>query len=200
MIFTIIGIILRCLAYAIMWNSADEHPIFRGVMLIVYIILCVIGIIETYLGRYERPAISTILLFIVQIVASIYFLFAADLLVGKIIGCIVVFFIFGGIMNIFSDNSPNSGIDSQDTLDRFCETLDEFDKANREKIRQNQIEEERRENEEKEREKYVRDNWNSSLGRLNSDATMYTSSSGSWNKISKDGKSYEDDNGNWNHL
>lgn len=51
-----------------------------------------------------------------------------------------------------------------------------------------------------EREKYVRDNWNSNRGRLNSDATYYQTPEGNWNKISRDGKSYEDDDGDWHLL
>lgn len=126
MIFTIVGIILRCLAYAILWNSVDKHPIFCNIILVVYIILCVLGIIETYMGRYKRPAIATVLLFIVQIVASVYFGFAADSLIGKIIGCVVIFLIFGGVTSIFPDTPVKPGLeeDSQDTFDlwgNMCE-------------------------------------------------------------------------------
>lgn len=203
MIFTVIGIILRCLAYAIMWNSADEHPVFCGVITVIYIIFCIIGIIETYLGRYERPAISTILLFIIQIVESVYFIFAAESTIEKIIGSIVVFLVFGGIFSIF-DTLESSGAGSQDAfdeLDKCFKTIDDFHKENLEKARRDEIaQRERWENEKKEREQYVRDNWDSSLGRLNSDATMYETPDGNRNKISRDGQHYEDDYGDWQHI
>lgn len=190
MIFTVIGIILRCLAETA-WRPKENLQGLCNVLFVIYIVFCVMGIIETCLGRYERPATATVLLFIIQIVASVYFTVSADSLISKVIGCIGALLVFSGVMSIFSGGSSTSGTGVRNTsddlniLDEFCKSESTYDKWDREQ---------------KEREQYVRDNWDRNLGRLNSDATMYETPDGNWNKISKDGKSYEDDSGNWKNL
>lgn len=159
-----------------------------GIILIISTICLIWHIVKHKFGKKE-------LLSFVLTNLAVYIIFHMFILYA--ISAIIIWLGYCTVLWLDESKSEYTSEDAE----AFCQYLDELDKANREKIRQDAIaQRERWANEKKEREKYVRDNWDSSRGKLNSDATMYTTPDGNWNKISKYGQRYEDDNGNWNNL
>lgn len=203
------GIVLR--SVQLYCFQGDEK--FKAGSIILFVLSVVFYIVGFSWSRYlldealkadkDDDIPGAIISVILSVALQVFFMFytPAGILIGEkvimiiknIISCIISILVI--LFVIFMMIGAASG--EPGTPD----AMDEFMDENLKKVRQQAEEEHNRyETEKREREKYVRDNWNSSLGRLNSDATMYQTSDGNWNKISRDGKSYEDSNGNWEHL
>lgn len=188
MIFTIIGAIVRCMQFYS--HPGDEiHSTESIVMFIISIALYVFGITVTFFSQ-KKSSKAKAFSVVTQIIVAIFFLICtpAASFIGKIcmkalalvLGCFIVLVIFGIISSI-----GGGAIEDPPVVPEGTKSESSY---------------ERWEREAKEREQYVRNNWNSSRGRLNSDATMYETSDGEWLKISRDGKQYEDKNGYWHSL
>lgn len=188
MFFTIIGAIVRCMQFYS--HPGDEiHSTESIVMFIISIVLYVFGIAITLFSQSKSSKAKAFSI-TMQIIVAIFFLICtpAASFIGKIcmkvlalvLGCFIIFVLFGIFRCIGEgviEDPPivPEGTKSESSYERWAR-------------------------EEKEREQYVRNNWNSSRGRLNSNATMYETPDGEWLKISRDGKQYEDKNGYWHNL
>lgn len=191
MIFTVIGVVIRCLA----------HYLFKGegigntIGFVLFLIMSALGLYETFLERYEKHPAATIAKFVVQIAATVYFTFFVSSIVSTIIAGVVILLIIGALSD--GKETSSCGVSSDNGWDEFISDMNEAQAKQSEYMEQHHN---RYEQEKQDREQYVRNNWNSNLGMLNSDASCYQTDDGEWLKISRDGKRYEDKNGNGHSI
>ncbi len=201
---TTIGAIFRSIQ-VYFYNDSEKITTGNVILCVISFLFYILGFCMTNSERKKESCVpeerwSANISYILSIAIPVFFWFyaPAGMVIGKfMIGLLehlllllfavgVIVFIIMVIIGMISE-----GVDSVDSSPSpdFSDDEDKpessYDIWRREEI---------------EREKYVRNNWNSSYGRLNSDATMYQTPDGNWNKISSDGKRYEDDNGNWHTL
>lgn len=194
LLVTCIGIILR--GIQLYCYQGDEKGATGSIVLFVLsIIFYILGFLCTrsflnYTLLENESIPEAIISVILSIALPIFFMYytPAGMFVGEIVMTIItniISCIIAVVVIIFVFAMLSSGGDSVDPPPKENKSESSYDRWEREK---------------KEREQYVRDNWDSSLGRLNSDATMYETPDGNWNKISRDGQHYEDDYGDWQHI